>query len=133
MILQIEQSKSYKTRDGRKANIRGKENGGWYGTIGEESSYRSFKDDGSHIINSELDLIAEWSDEVLSPVRTETRKVIVPGFYGCVQVKSETNGDRVQLVFQTTCEGLNTWYDAEELRALIPILSQLADALESNK
>jgi len=75
----------------------------------------------------------EPAPQEAGPVRAETvtRTIIVPGRYGCVTVKSETNGSRVQLEIETTCDGLKTWYDADELRAAARVFNSLAEALES--
>lgn len=75
-----------------------------------------------------LDLIAEWTDAPTGPVRTVTRKAIVPGTYsGGVTVVSADDliaGCRVSIA---TALG---HADAGQLRAAIATLTEIADALE---
>lgn len=62
------------------------------------------------------------------PVRTVTRREIVPGMYGCVEVLS-FDKDGVTITFGPSCPYLC----AEELRSAAMIFSQLAEALEDQK
>lgn len=64
------------------------------------------------------DLIAEWTDSPTGPVRTVTRKEIMPGDYGDVCV-SRTGS--------ITCV---TTRDPVRIRAAIATLTEIADALE---
>jgi hypothetical protein len=65
---------------------------------------------------SENDLIAEWQE---GPVRTVTRKEIVPGWYGIVRV---TNMGDVSIPAPGQ--------DPAQLRAAAATLIEIADALE---
>ena len=73
-----------------------------------------------------LDLIAEWTDEPTGPVRTVTRKEIVPGTYGYVTT-SGPNDAGVRITFPAA--RLN----AAELRAAAAILTEIADALDEQE
>jgi hypothetical protein len=112
--MNIEEGKFYRTRDGRKVGpmsiksprlvwVNGIE-GDWYKKDGRRSSFTEQEDD----------LIKEWQD---GPVRTVTRKEIVPGSYGCVVV---CNDGSVSAACDT----------AAELRAAAATLIEIADALE---
>lgn len=121
--MKIEVGKYYKTRDGRKVVIDHR------GIDGGEFCYRSldgawYRDDGRYLPNYEHpnDLVAEWID---GPVRTVTRKEIVPGVYGKVEVLC-AYGRGVDLAFPTN----DTVWDAPEIRAAITTLSEIADAME---
>lgn len=50
------------------------------------------------------------------PVRTVTRKEIVPGEYGCVKVQAVDDGGMAQVFLINPC-GLATWLTSSELRA----------------
>lgn len=129
--MRIEAGKTYKTRDGCKAGPMRSENDGlWFrgdvaypNGIGRVISRdRVWRPDGVHdFAIRDLDLIAEWSD---GPVRTVTRKEIVPGTYGLVEIAHEA------------AEGVSVWlprnklWNAAELRAAAATFIELADALE---
>lgn len=72
------------------------------------------------------DLIAEWTDAPTGPVRTVTRKEIVPGVYGGLRV-SMAHG-AVFLSMDDEAE-----HDASDIRHLIATLTEIADALEGNQ
>jgi len=72
---------------------------------------------------SELELVH-------GPVCTETRKVIVPGVYDGVLVGEVIDG---AVFVRTGLDDQGKRYRPNELKAVASILSQLADALESNK
>lgn len=61
-----------------------------------------------------------------SPVRTVTRKEVVPGVYGDVEVAA-TNEDGVSIWLPA-----NSRYTATRLRTMIATLTEIADALDSN-
>lgn len=61
-----------------------------------------------------------------SPVRTVTRKEIVPGVYGCVAVSDETaDGVRVKLEVARM--------SASDLTAAIQTLTEIRDAMQENR
>lgn len=62
-----------------------------------------------------------------SPVRTVTRKEIVPGVYGMVTVENRFGGCRLAF----PCDNFFCAENAYELRAAAETLIQIADALES--
>lgn len=103
----------------------------------EGHSNRCFALDGTHEYgNQNLDLIALWSDEPTSPVRTVTRKEIVPGTYGRISVASDADGyaSIALTTFDTGPSQLDEVYrrslKAPELRAAAKVFTDLADALE---
>lgn len=59
-----------------------------------------------------------------SPVRTVTRKEIVPGTYGRVRVMDEGAANMVTLWFEGHC------FSSSDLRSAAATFTQLADALE---
>lgn len=124
-MARLEVGKFYKTRDGRKVGpvfmdgdndpfVWFDQNGGCWAIDGE---------DGNAVGNigskTSGDIIAEWTEEPAGPVRTVTRKEIVPGTYGRVRI---TNGGYVHV---------NSMKDAAELRAAIATLTEIADAMEN--
>lgn len=114
--MQIEAGKYYKTRDGRKTmtyTIKGTFNGAVIGT----DFGNVWLDTGEAIRGTESgrDLVAPWNE---GPIRTVTRREIVPGDYGAVRV---TEGRYIH------CRSMAT---AEELREAAHILNQLAEVLE---
>lgn len=64
---------------------------------------------------------------VISPIQTETRRVLKPGVYGVLEVGAVgATGVRVPVSFQES--GLR-FYDADELESAAMVLSQLAEFL----
>lgn len=130
--MQIESGKFYKTRDGRKL--------GPMGTWSQTNTYRwsdksgdgseIWADNGSFLIgeDSASDLIAEWPTETTGPVRTVTRKEIVPGVYERLTVAPAENGN-VAVKFNGAL-GSYSMLSASELRAAIATLTEIAEALE---
>lgn len=119
--MKIEDGKYYKTRDGRKV-----------GPLQATPYYPDYPwtvDDGALMYNSEGrriteyagdDLIAEWTD---GPVRTVTRREVVPGPYGRVWV-GEVRGKEIGVA-------LNGMVSQDELKAAAAVLLELAGALDS--
>lgn len=134
MALKIEAGKYYRTRDGRKVGPMVRpakpDEYPWHGTgpLGNCIWYRS--EGGKFhgpIMQNALDLIAEWTDEPTGPVRTVTRKEIVPGVYGRVEVTAD---GAVRFVWaRGVTQGGPTLMSAPELRAAAAVLTELADAL----
>ncbi len=130
-MVKIEEGKFYKTRDGRKVGpIRRYDHDSWTGDAGNTlytvDGLRYFERDRG----GSSDLISEWPNEETGPIRTITRREIVPGQYGCIKVESKPDGGylHVRLVAED-CD-LKTWYNAEQLREAAHILNQLAEALD---
>jgi hypothetical protein len=113
--MNIEEGKFYRTRDGRKVGPMqwsGQDEWPWFDVPG---SGICWMDDGSPAkFTNSPQLVSEWQD---GPVRTVTRKEIVPGSYGCVVV---CNDGSVSAACDT----------AAELRAAAATLIEIADALE---
>jgi len=82
----------------------------------------------------QYDLIAEWPDE--QPVRTVTRKEIVPGVYGKLSIH-QLRGERgeVYLAFVDNIthkeNTIHATVTSHEIRAAIATLQQIADAMEN--
>ena len=94
-------------------------------TVSDIDGFRyTYKSDGSYLKEyaSPLDIITEWTDEPTGPVRTVTRKEIVPGTYGYVTT-SGPNDAGVRITFPAA--RLN----ATEIRAAAATLTEIADAL----
>lgn len=123
--MELEVGKYYRTRDGRKV---GPIELGWFGDTGSSSGESWWMGSGAKnkLHERDDDIIAEWVDkpsdtDPSSPVRTVTRKKIVPGNYGKVRV---TGG----MYFH-----VNSMSTATELRAAIKTLTEIADALEETE
>ena len=125
--MQIEAGKYYRTRDGRKVGPMVANPLIDY-PFKDGSGFMSFTTDGHRFCADEhhTDIIAEWTEAPTGPVRTVTRKEIVPGVYGRVRVYDET------CEHGHVCMGLPASYHwtAPELRAAVATLSEIADALE---
>jgi hypothetical protein len=116
-MVKLEVGKYYKTRDGRKVRPMAISRSG---VIGVASGECWWMETGTKhkMRDSDHDIIAEWHD---FPVRTVTRKEIVPGAYGKVRV---TGGMYIHV---------NSMSTAAELRAAIKTLTQIAEALEESE
>jgi hypothetical protein len=134
-MMKIEEGKSYRTRDGRKArNPRwDSDNHCWFLVIEADSEYgrsvRVYHSDGTHgdarVPNDpRLDLVAEWTDEPSGPVVVETVKRIVSGTHSGLQVHHVRGDDGVYI---TADAGL---WDASKLRAGAAVMLQYADAFD---
>lgn len=126
--MKIEAGKFYRTRDGRKVgpvDVDGTDY--WCVSArlgGIENSWRLNGLWHASLPAHKLDLIAEWKDD--GPVREVTRKEIVPGRYGKLQLGVGVNSPKVYLDF---AEG--NMFDAADLRSLIATLTEIADALDA--
>lgn len=134
--MKIEAGKYYKTRDGRKVgptevseyNTSYPKAKFWvedYGLIQENGKFGNDED------TPELDLISEWQDKAPSPIRTVTRREIVPGVYGKVFINDYdelANTVSLNVKDDFGCVSFN----AEELRETAHILNQIAEVLEDN-
>lgn len=146
--MKIEEGKFYRSRDGRKVGPMEAYSGDhpWFGTIDDDASGAGcwFRGEGGSFSGygstpHRLDLVAEWHEdsldrveaeikaEISSPVRTVTRKEIVPGEYGHITISDD---NRMML------DGVSIWlprnrrWKAEELRAAAATLTEIAEALD---
>lgn len=124
--MKIEAGKYYKTRDGRKVGPienRKREDAEhpfiWNWPDGRGN--RIYKPDGTNYSDRNDDLISEWQDESPSPIRTVTRREIVPGSYGVIQVHKDGKIGMLPSV-----------KSADQLREAAHILNQIAEVLEEN-
>lgn len=127
MGLKLEVGKYYKTRDGRKVgpmeHCGSDTDHPWQEA--KNMSAHIWRDDGTSKWDKDPDLIAPWPTETTGPVRTVTRKEIVPGKFGLVRViEGYPDGMHVDLVRSLTLT------DPAELRVAIATLTEIADALE---
>jgi len=121
--MKVEVGKYYRTRDGRKVGPMRLHGDATSGLNGETFPFAAdgmmFTDLGREAYDSredsKNDLIAEWQE---GPVRTVTRKEIVPGVYG-----------RVRIDCDGFCE-VGTTRNTAELRAAAATLIEIADALD---
>lgn len=131
MAVKLEVGKFYKTRDGDKVGPMEK----WAQTVAHKWQQRGgtntydgggdiWADDGSSIYRCP-DLIAEWTEDeaTTGPVRTVTRKEIVDGKYGNVEVYYD-----IAHGLTVTCRGCLKTH--AEIRATIATLTEIAEALE---
>lgn len=140
MSLQIKEGTYYRTRDGRKVgNLSETGNSSWPWV--DRIAGLWFRGDGYSCPGSldlhrdEDDIISAWVDEPTSPVRTETRKVIVPGVYGRLHIAPGRSGVGPEIMIaMANRHGLaisstHTW-TLGETRDAIANLTLVADALE---
>lgn len=121
-VLKIEAGKYYKTRDGRKVGPT--RTGGQYIYVEGRSYYYDGRRCRSH--ETAGDLISEWQDETPSPIRTVTRREIVPGQYGLIEVVDvDENGASIWLP-------RNGRFHSETLREMAHTLNQIAEVLQEN-
>lgn len=139
--MKIEAGKYYKTRDGRKVGPmreldREQTDYPWkdqYGDLHGDIPDQRYSDSGRQIgMPISHDLISEWQDEAPSPIRTVTRREIVPGSYGKVDVRLKYGSDNVVSVRLGTSVHGSELMNAEELREAAHILNQIAEFLEEN-
>lgn len=129
-MVKLEVGKYYKTRDGSKVgpiDHYGRTTCGYDAM--RSGSYIWETETGKNYPNTygvsdipQMDIIAEWGDEHASPVRTVTRKEIVPGVYGKVGIGSY----QVDAV-EVSIDGFLT---TSELRSAIATLTEIADAMD---
>lgn len=117
------------TRDGRKVRI---ERDGVYGTYpyfhDGNGGFHGLTFEGKSCIGSDKDdIVAMIDDDATGPVRTVTRREIVPGVYGLVHVDEGLAHKTVAVHFHEARAS------ADELRSAAMIFSQIAEALDSNE
>ena len=130
-VFKIEAGKYYKTRDGRKVGPT--RTGGQYIYVEGRSYYYDGRRCRSHETGD--DLISEWLDETPSPIRTVTRREVVPGVYGRFEVTGTYMKNRVTLDFAPSSVGTSVpivGMNAEELREAAHLFNQIAEALAEN-
>jgi len=136
-MVKLEVGKYYKTREGKKVGPAEHNDCIPYPfNVPHGGRFMGYASDGKLCLDDikyrDHDIIAEWSDAPASPVRTVTRKEIVPGEYGKVGV-GEAHGDVIWLGLRQP----NGDYDlcslmcAADLRAAIATLAEIAEALET--
>lgn len=122
--MKLEAGKFYKTRNGLKfgpaEEVYPSSIYGWVvpSNDGHPATYDSYGNRISPYSSNEEDLVSEWHD---GPIRTVTRREIVPGTYGRVKV---TQGLYVHC---------NSMRNAEELREAAHLLNQLAEFMEEQQ
>lgn len=116
--MRIEGGKYYRTRDGRKVGPM--ERFGFSGNFRDTPGNGKYWSDSGVGVNVS-DIVAEWSR---GPVRTVTRKEIVPGVYGRVRVNDGGKAGMVGLWFD------GHYFKPAELRAAAATFIELAAALD---
>lgn len=136
--MKLEVGKYYKTRDGRKVGPMLLWGDIEYPFSDHPISGTSiWKDDGSSTYHrQECTIISEWPSD--SPVRTVTRKEIVPGVYGKVSIHHLYTDEGFPLVAISDCDShkvrtVHVAMTPTELRAAAATLIEIADALEDGK
>lgn len=121
--MRLEINKKYLTRDGRECIVTHIDAKGKIATTHWGS--KVWADSGEVIRDkkSDGDIVALWDE---GPVRTVTRREIVPGVYGRVNVGRKGDGAGFTKV-PVSMEYL--FYSAEELREAAHLFNQLAEAL----
>ena len=123
--MKLEHGKTYRNSNGEKIGPLEK-----YGARDRfrERPYdgRYWCEDGAANTNAQYDLIAEWTE---GPVRTVTRREVVPGVYGPdISVGEVGCSGRKVVVYMP-----NVFYDAAELKAAAAVLLELAGALSDGE
>lgn len=130
--MKLEAGKFYKTRNGLKfcpaEEVYPFGNSGWMvpSSAGHPATYDSYGNRISPTCLSGEDLVAEWHD---GPVRTVTRREIVPGTYGKIFI-NDYNESANTVSLNVKDDFGCVYFNAEELREAAHILNQLAEALE---
>lgn len=126
--MRLQEGKFYRTRDGRKVGpMRSDDSFREPALIEVDWDGRGWSTTGRAIgVNHsrEEDLVAEWTD---GPVRTVTRREVVPGVYGLVSVCEGPHPEGKILVHM---DRSSRGADAGELRAAAAVLLELAGALD---
>lgn len=136
--MKIEEGRYYKTRDGRKVgpvtiDISEKESLRVRAPHLEAGFVAAWFEDGRFYEKpgSTYDIVALWNE---GPVRTVTRKEIVPGEYGHILVDRTANdGSLVLLGFKSTggiYPQVRSYFTSTELTAAIETLTTIRDALD---
>ena len=128
-MLTLEAGKSYRRRDGSKDTIVENDGDHSYPFVGADGDCYTTNGRFYRHRRSPRDLVAEWpsDDAPTGPVRTVTRKEIVPGVYGLVTVENRVGGCRLALPRDNFFCADNVG----ELRAAIATLTEIADAMEA--
>lgn len=132
--MRLEEGKYYRTRDGRKV-------GPAHSADRKYKGQDAFEVDGPHVSIHladgtyagrncpDLDLIAEWTE---GPVRTVTRREVVPGVYGRLSVTKSSIDGEVGVRIKPTVKGdVTPSLTSAELKAAAAVLLELAGALDS--
>lgn len=132
-MVKIEEGKSYKAANGERVGPMEFWAGNTDRARQEAGDGKYWMIDGTgkcHATGN--DLIAEWPE---GPVRTVTRREIVPGVYDRVVVRDVVDGNKVivRLDKDRLCDAPIVTMTADELRSAAMIFSQLAEALDSNE
>lgn len=135
-MVEIREGGFYRTRDGRKVGPARPADDYAYGlgykwSLGVEWYYQDngIAGNGTH---EPHDLIAEWTDEPASPIREITRKEIVPGVYGVIEIWKpiELPGDSGRVV---DIEIIRNPMSESELEAAASVFMQIAAALREGE
>lgn len=124
-MVKIEAGKFYRTRAGRKVGpmVRMSRDLVWPWTDPKRTA--TWREDGTQSFtpgkDSDIDLVTEWTE---GPVRTVTKKEIVPGVYGAVVVVGPIGASRANVC-------VNGNLSAAQLRAAAATFLELADALDN--
>lgn len=137
--MKIEEGKFYKTRDGHKVGPMLRHMSGavywktdavrFHNAINSYGLFWYKNGEYDKWDNHPLDLIEEWADEK-GPVRTVTRKEIVPGVYGRVHIGDWNPCNMVEIGFAARYSDGMATLDASELRAAAVTLIEIVDALD---
>lgn len=125
MGLKLEVGKYYRDADGNKygpMECVGSTEHPW-NEAGSVSCH-VWRCDGTSKWQGDPTLIAEWPAEPTGPVRTVTRKEIVPGNYGAVVLHRADDGVDISVELHSD--------DLSGICAAIATLTEIADALEDN-
>lgn len=130
MGLKLEVGKYYKTRDGRKVGPmkNSYHTAGYYcwHTISGNCNSNLWNEDGCSGSACEADLISEWPVAPTGPVRTVTKREIVYGVHGDIEVvEDDTHQGGIGIY-------INATMNAARIRAAANSMLAVADALEDN-
>lgn len=128
MGLKLEVGKYYRDQNGRK--IGPIVDHGWSDGFNFYGGKRMgfYNEEGRRQNNIDY-IVSEWQDAPTGPVRTVTRKEIVPGVYGMVKVTTCPSSPLGVVGINLTSDG---WWTAADIRAAIATLTEIAQALEDS-
>lgn len=132
-MVKLEVGKFYKTRDGRKVGpMREQVGDGCLTPYTFNDGLMSWTEEGEYNLSrneSHLDIVSEPA--VIGPIRT--RREIIPGVYGRVEVRTAEGFEEFASVGLTAGMGRATFIttlNAEQLREAAHLFNQLAEVLE---
>lgn len=134
--MKIEEGKSYKTRDGRKASdVTISEPIARFKIEGEDFHRCVFTETGrgndKYFPDLPTDVVSLWPEEPISPIQSKTVKSCKEGNYGNIYVFHDEMSKVINIGLSNDARVMP--FTASELRAAALTFAKLADFLEENE